>query len=120
MTIWAWTETSRAETGSSAMTRRGPVARARAIPMRWAWPPENSCGKRSICSGMSPTSSISSAARRRASAAELPCTRRGSEMMRATVWRGLREECGSWKTIWISRRSGLRSRCERWEMSWPS
>ena len=41
--------------------RRGPApgwrsARARAMPMRWRWPPENSCGKRlPINSGRSPT-----------------------------------------------------------------
>src|SRR6266702_310314 len=42
--ICAWIETSRAETASSATTKRGPTARARAMPMRWRWPPLNSCG----------------------------------------------------------------------------
>jgi hypothetical protein len=44
--IWAWIETSSAETGSSAMISFGRSASARAIPIRWRWPPENSCGKR--------------------------------------------------------------------------
>src|SRR5947209_15992490 len=33
-------DTSSAETGSSATTMRGPTAMARAMPMRWRWPPE--------------------------------------------------------------------------------
>ena len=39
--IWAWMETSRAETGSSATTKLGWVIRARAMEMRCFWPPEN-------------------------------------------------------------------------------
>ena len=42
--IWAWIETSRAETGSSAMISFGRSARALAIPILCRWPPENSCG----------------------------------------------------------------------------
>ena len=47
LTTCAWIETSSAETGSSATSRFGRRIRARAMPMRWRWPPENSCGKRS-------------------------------------------------------------------------
>ena len=43
--ICAWTDTSSAETGSSQMISFGSVATARAIEMRWHWPPENSCGR---------------------------------------------------------------------------
>ena len=43
-TTCAWIETSSAETGSSATISRGFSASARAMPMRWRWPPENSCG----------------------------------------------------------------------------
>ena len=32
---WAWIETSRADTGSSAMITFGSTASARAMPMRW-------------------------------------------------------------------------------------
>ena len=43
-TICAWIETSNALTGSSQTISRGSTARARAIPMRWRWPPLNSWG----------------------------------------------------------------------------
>src|SRR5439155_1103042 len=42
--ICDWIETSRADTGSSAMINLGSTASARAMAMRWRWPPENSCG----------------------------------------------------------------------------
>ncbi len=42
--ICAWIETSRALIGSSATIRSGFTASARATPIRWRWPPENSCG----------------------------------------------------------------------------
>jgi hypothetical protein len=42
--ICACTETSSALTGSSQMINSGSTASARAMPMRWRWPPENSCG----------------------------------------------------------------------------
>ena len=35
-----------AETGSSATSTFGCSVSARAMPMRWRWPPENSCGWR--------------------------------------------------------------------------
>ena len=38
------TDTSSAETGSSAITSLGRVARARAMPMRWRSPPLKACG----------------------------------------------------------------------------
>ena len=38
---WACTDTSRAEVGSSQTRNSGCVARARAMLMRWRWPPEN-------------------------------------------------------------------------------
>ena len=42
--ICACTETSSAEVGSSQTRNSGSPASARAIEMRWRWPPENSCG----------------------------------------------------------------------------
>ena len=42
--ICAWIETSSAETGSSQTMNFGRSAIARAMPMRWRWPPENSFG----------------------------------------------------------------------------
>ena len=50
LTICALTETSSAETASSQTIRSGSAASARAMPMRWRWPPENSCGRRSSAS----------------------------------------------------------------------
>ncbi len=44
--IWACTDRSSAEVGSSSRMNSGSSAMARAIAMRWRWPPENSCGKR--------------------------------------------------------------------------
>jgi hypothetical protein len=41
LTTCAWIETSSADTGSSQTIRSGLTASARAMPMRWRWPPEN-------------------------------------------------------------------------------
>ena len=43
--IWAWTDTSSADTGSSQMISSGSITSARAIEIRWHWPPENSWGR---------------------------------------------------------------------------
>jgi hypothetical protein len=42
--IWAWTVTSRAVVGSSAIRRAGPQISAMAIIARWRRPPESSKG----------------------------------------------------------------------------
>jgi hypothetical protein len=42
--ICAWTETSRAVVGSSAMMSSGSAQSASAMTTRWRMPPENSCG----------------------------------------------------------------------------
>ena len=42
--IWAWTVTSSAVVGSSAISSLGSLASAIAIIARWRMPPENSCG----------------------------------------------------------------------------
>ena len=42
--IWARIETSSAETASSQMTSFGFRIIARAMPPRWFWPPDSSCG----------------------------------------------------------------------------
>ena len=64
LTTCAWIETSSAETGSSSTISFGLSASARATPIRWRWPPENSCGKRFACSGLRPTVRSSSSTRR--------------------------------------------------------
>ena len=63
LTICAFTETSSAETASSQMIRSGSGASARAMPMRWRCPPENSCGWRRIASRGSCTLSSRAATR---------------------------------------------------------
>ena len=42
--ICAWIETSSADTGSSQMMSDGSSESARAMPTRWRWPPDSSCG----------------------------------------------------------------------------
>src|SRR5205823_11550489 len=42
--ICAWTDTSRAEVGSSRTRSRGCVEMARAMATRCRWPPDSSCG----------------------------------------------------------------------------
>src|SRR6266545_3194498 len=86
-------ETSSAETGSSATISFGLTARARAIPMRCRWPPENSCGYRRRCSALRPTVSsrcTTRSSRSRFVLASLWITR-ASPMIEPTVIRGLDE-----------------------------
>src|SRR5262249_52440535 len=65
--ICARIETSSADTGSSSTMTLGASDSARAIAMRWRWPPENSCGKRSTARSGSPTRSSSRSRRLRTS-----------------------------------------------------
>ena len=119
--IWAWTETSRAETGSSQMSRSGSAIRARAMLMRWHWPPENSPGRRSpAASGSIPTaSSISLTLAARSSLVPRPQMTRGSATMSRTRRRGLSDEMGSWKIIWIFVRIRRSCRVDRSLRFWP-
>ncbi len=55
--VCACTETSSADTGSSATTSLGRVMSARAMAMRWRWPPENSCGYFEASDALRPTAS---------------------------------------------------------------
>ena len=75
---WAWMLTSSAETGSSSTITFGRKPSARAMPMRWRWPPENSCGYRFPCSGSNPTRFSSSPTRSAPPSSE----RRGSSSVR--------------------------------------
>src|ERR1022692_4717922 len=114
-------DTSRAETGSSQMISLGRSASARATPIRWRWPPENSAGKRLKCSGLSPTRSISSwTAFLRLAPDAVLCTANGSPMIAPTRRRGFSEPYGSWKIIWISRRNGRMALRDRLVMLRPS
>ena len=108
--ICAWIETSSADTGSSSTMSFGSTASARATPMRWRWPPENSCGKRLTCSGARPTRSSSSL---HAALDVLLASAPARSSAIPTIWptrlRGFSDAYGSWKTICISRRSGMSS-----------
>ena len=90
---WACTDTSSAETASSATMNSGSTASARAIPIRCRWPPLNWCGLRSADPGASPTVSSSSSTRsRRASRGASRCTFSTSSSVWRTVIVGLSEE----------------------------
>ena len=52
--ICAWIDTSSALTGSSQTISLGRSAMARAMPMRWRWPPENSFGIAVVVLGVEP------------------------------------------------------------------
>ena len=77
---------------------------------RCRWPPESSCGYRSSKNSGRPTSWRSSRARIPASAREQNWVESiGSEMISASLILGLREEYGSWNTMFASRRRGRSS-----------
>ena len=117
----ACTETSKALTGSSPMIRRGLLASARAIAMRWRCPPENSCGQRPAFSGRKPTRRSNSPTRAASSArGTTRCSRNGSAMACATVMRGSRLPKGSWKMICISRLRARKAAGERLARSSPA
>jgi len=119
--ICACTETSRADTGSSATTSFGESAIARAIPIRWRCPPENSWGYLSPASAGIPTRTSSRSARSRSAIPRAsPWTSHPSPTMSRTLIRGLREEYGSWKTICISRRVFRSASPDRRVISLPS
>jgi hypothetical protein len=68
----AWTDTSSADTGSSATTTFAPPAKARAMPTRCFCPPESWRGIRSAKARGSFTRSRSSSIRWWRSASDLP------------------------------------------------
>ena len=105
--ICAWTETSSAETGSSATMSAGDGASAAAMPTRWRWPPDSSCGRRSASARRSPTRSSSSATRAVAlrRRPDRAARRAPRARCRPTVQRGSSEPYGSWNTGWTRRRS---------------
>src|SRR5262245_10987381 len=119
--IWARTDTSRAETGSSSTMSRVWVARARAMATRCRWPPLNSCGNSAATSGERPTSSRTSATRSRMADRESwVWISRGSAMMSCTRMRGLSELKGSWNTTWTARRYSMSWGPRRPAISLPS
>ena len=76
------------------------------MPSRWRWPPENSCAYLRMRSGRRPTRSNRLghpvvACRGRAA---MPKFSSGSPTIVPADRRGLSDEYGSWKTIWMRRR----------------
>ena len=78
--ICACTETSSAEVGSSHTRNSGSLASARAIEMRWRWPPENSCGYLPPSAGVRPTWRSSSPTRFARSASSLARPKRAERL----------------------------------------
>src|SRR5712691_11288274 len=119
--IWARTDTSSAETGSSSTMRRVSVASARAMATRCRWPPLNSWGNSGATSGWRPTSSSTAPTRSRIAArARSVWISSGSAMMSCTRMRGLSELNGSWNTTCTARRYAMSSLPSRPAMSRPS
>ena len=115
--ILACTETSSADVGSSRITNDGSVASARAIAMICFSPPLSICGYLYMESGGRSTSSSS----RTVSSSRLTagrCRRSGRSRICLMLLRGLSDEPGSWKTIWIAFRSGM-GRSAAANRSWP-
>ena len=99
----ACTETSSAETGSSATTTCGAPAKARAMPMRCFCPPESWRGIRRAKARGSLTRSSSSSIRASRSAFDLPTRNFSSTRMiwPPMLWLGFSVSKGFWNTIWI-------------------
>jgi ABC-type oligopeptide transport system ATPase subunit len=100
--ICAWTVTSSAVVGSSAISTFGRSASAIAISARCRCPPENWCGgsdaRRAAC-GI-PTWSSTSTARDHASRRDAPvCSRYTSAIWLPTLKYGSSADIGSWNTI---------------------
>ncbi len=105
--ICARMETSSAETGSSQTMSSGSSTSARAIEIRWHWPPENSCGRRRMTrSGSRPTACNTVRTRdSRSPRSLMPAITSGSAMMSPIRRRGFSEAIGSWKMSCTRRRS---------------
>src|SRR2546426_115724 len=112
--ICAWTETSSAEVGSSRISNFGFVEMARAMATRCRWPPDSSWGYRSSKDSGRPTSRRRSRPRISASArVQNRVESIGSPMIVESFILGLREEYGSWNTMFTSRRNARSSDDDR-------
>ena len=120
--ICAWIETSSADTGSSATMKSGLTASARAMPIALALAAGElvRVAARRVRGEPDDLEQLAHARVGLACRVARPWTRSGSPTMRPTLWRGLSDANGSWKTICIRRRSGRSSASPRCVMSWPS
>src|SRR3954454_20922496 len=94
---------SRADSGSSSRRTAGSTASARAMAMRWRWPPDSSVTFLSAISGRA-TSSSSCWTRRRRSADAIPRTSSPKPIFSATVISGKRARF--WKISAVGRLFG--------------
>ena len=95
-------DTSKADTGSSAIIISGSVAKALAIPILCLWPPENSCGYLFDCSADRPTLSNNQCTFSIFSDSfKLELMSSDSLIISFTSILGFKDEYGSWKIIWI-------------------
>jgi len=105
--------TSSAVVGSSAMTRRGSLAKAKAMSTRWHMPPESWCGYRSSrvpASGSSAAASMASARWRRSARPCCPSRARCSSNCRPMIMTGLSAVRGACGMNVIERPSSARRR----------
>ncbi len=109
---------SSAPVGSSASSRSGSPATARAIATRCFCPPDSSCGRCSVRSPR-PTRSSARAARRPRSARERPEYSRPSATFACALMPGTRWKDWKTKPTWRER-SADRARSERVAMSCPA
>jgi hypothetical protein len=103
----ACTETSSADTGSSATISSGLTVSALAIPIRCRCPPENSCGylRNAVVGRPIADSNSRSGAFVCASDVSRPCALMPSTRIDCTDCRGSSDPSGSWNTICIRRRA---------------
>ena len=102
--ISAWTVTSSAVVGSSAISSSGPQAMAAAIITRWRMPPDSSCGYwRSRRAGVGDAHPLQPVRRAGlASASDRPrCRRSGSAICSPMRTCGVSAVSGSWKIMVI-------------------
>ncbi len=98
---WAWTVTSRAVVGSSAISRDGRAAMAEAMSARCRSPPDSSCAycrRRSSGCGMPTSASSPSTRSSRPSRVARPCTSSGSATSSPTRRSGSSELSASCRT----------------------
>ena len=108
-----WTERSSDEVGSSRMTRLGLRISARAMAMRWRWPPEKASGRAKAGRRVDPD--LFQRLRRARVAlggAQAPARAREVPRRRSspTLSRGESEANGSWKIICMRRLKGRSAR----------
>ena len=104
---WAWIETSRADTGSSQMISFGPQGQGAGDPDALPLAAGELGREPVVVLGVEADDAPSAPgpASCSSSPSAMPWISNGSPMIAPTRLRGFSDEYGSWKIIWISRRS---------------